>query len=112
VDALGHYVELRLPPMDQAAVRRLDAALHAVDRRIGVGAGGAEDGGVRLLIFTDEADPDRAVDRARRALAEAALVEVVRRRLSPGRPRRVEGSERPPVPHAGAAGRARAPRGA
>jgi Cysteine-rich CPCC len=94
VDAYGHAVELRLPPMDVAAVRRLDAALHAADRTIGVGTGGAEDGGIRLFVITDEGDPDDAVERARRALAEAgapeaALVEIVRWRLSPGRPRRV-----------------------
>jgi hypothetical protein len=47
-------VELRLPGMDQSAVRRLDAALHAADRRIGVSTGRTEDGGVRLIIYTDE----------------------------------------------------------
>jgi cysteine-rich CPCC protein len=95
VEAYGHMVELRLPRMDQSLVRRLDAALHAADRRIGVSTGRTEDGEVRLIIYTDEADPDRAVERARQALAEAgaagaALIEVGRLRLSPGRPRRVE----------------------
>ena len=47
MEAYGHNVELRLPPMAQAAVRSLDAALHAADRGIGVGTGGAEDGGGR-----------------------------------------------------------------
>ncbi len=76
-------------------MRRLDTALHVADRGIGVATGGADDGGVRLIILTDDADPKSATERARRALAqagapEATVVEVVRRRLSPGRPRRVE----------------------
>lgn len=94
VEAYGHDAELGLPTMDRAAVRRRDEALHVADRGIGVGTGGAEGGGARMFIFTDERDPDRALERARRALAEAGapestLVEVVQRRLSPGRPRRV-----------------------
>jgi Cysteine-rich CPCC len=95
VEDRGHAVELRLPPMPAAAVRRLDAALHRVDRTIGVATGGAHGGGVRLIILTDDADAELALERARRALDEAgapdaAVVEIVPRRLDPGRARRVE----------------------
>jgi hypothetical protein len=81
--------------MAQASLRSLDAELRAADRGIGVATGAAEDGGARLFILTDEAEPDGALQRARRALGEAGapdatVVEVVRRRLSPGRARRVE----------------------
>ena len=89
-------VYVSVPGLDAEAIRRLKAALHAIDRRLGVVVG------EQLGLLTREADERNAREYAKRLLAEAgrragvelgrAVIErVVRReRDLTGRPRRVD----------------------
>jgi len=94
-------VYVRVPGLETDSRDRLTAALHAIDRRLGVAVGGA----TQFILITEEADERDAREYATRLVAEAGrragigqsqldrcVIErvVPRRRDLTGRPRRVE----------------------
>lgn len=59
-------VYVRVAGLDVDAIRRVGAALHAIDRRLGVVIG------EHLILLTSEADERNAREYAERVLSEAA----------------------------------------